>query len=103
MIRSRSQCARSRARSSLEKARLVAKLKVARERKRATGVKVDGRKRHAEKRPEVVALAKRLARRKPKGGELSLRAISAARAAEGHLNERGKPFAAKSVASMLAS
>jgi hypothetical protein len=45
-------------------------------------VKVDGRKSHAELRPDVVALAKRLARRKPKGG---------------------KPFAAKSVASMLAS
>ena len=52
-------------------------------------------------RPHVVALAKRLARRKPKGGKLSLRAISAALAAEGHLNERGKPFAAQAIASML--
>jgi hypothetical protein len=57
----------------------------------------------AEQRPDKVALAKRLARRKPKGGKLSLRAISAALAAQGHLNEGGKPFAAKSVASMLAS
>jgi hypothetical protein len=57
----------------------------------------------AELRPDVVALARRLARRKPKGGKLSLRAISAELAAQGHLNERGKPFAAKSVASMLAS
>ena len=32
---------------------------------------------------------------------MSLRAISAALAAEGHLNERGRPFAAKSVAAML--
>jgi hypothetical protein len=51
----------------------------------------------------VVALARTLARRKPKGGKLSLRAISAALAAQGHLNERGKAFAAKSIASMLAS
>ena len=50
-----------------------------------------------------MALAKRLARKKPKGGRLSLRAISAALAAEGHLNERGRPFAAKSIAAMLAS
>ena len=33
---------------------------------------------------------------------LSLSAISAELAAQGHLNERGKAFAAKSVASMLA-
>jgi hypothetical protein len=50
-----------------------------------------------------VALAKRLARKKPKGGRLSLRAISAALAAEGHFNERGKAFAAKSIAAILAS
>jgi DNA invertase Pin-like site-specific DNA recombinase len=89
--------------AQFEKATLVAKLAAARNRKRATGVKVEGRRSHAEERPEVVALAKRLARKKPKGGTLSLRAISAALAAEGHLNERERPFAAKSVAAMLAS
>jgi DNA invertase Pin-like site-specific DNA recombinase len=88
--------------SEFEKASVVARLAAARKRKRATGVKVDGRKSHAEARPEVVALAKQLARRKPKGGKMSLRQISAALAAEGHLNERGRPFAAKSVAAMLA-
>ena len=88
--------------SEFEKATLVAKLAAARKRKRDTGVKVEGRKSHAEKRPDVVALARTLARRKPKGGKLSLRAISAELAAQGHLNEGGKPFAAKSVASMLA-
>jgi hypothetical protein len=51
----------------------------------------------------VVALARTLARRKPKGGKLSLKAISAALAAQGHLNKRGNAFAAKSIASMLAS
>src|SRR3954447_23646454 len=43
-----------------EKARLVAKLKAARHRKRATGVKVEGRRSHAERRPEAVAMAKQL-------------------------------------------
>jgi hypothetical protein len=58
----------------------------------ATGEKVEGRKSHAEARPEVVKLVKALARRKPKGGKLSLRAISAELAARGVLNERGRPF-----------
>ena len=48
--------------SQFEKAMLVVKLRGARDRKRATGVKVEGRKSHAEKRPEVVALARQLHR-----------------------------------------
>ena len=89
--------------AEFEKTTLVAKLAAARRRKRmATGEKVEGRKSHIEARPDVVALAKRLARKKPKGGALSLRAISAAMAEQGHLNERGRPFNPKSVASMLA-
>jgi hypothetical protein len=52
--------------------------------------------------PEAVALAKRLARKKPKGGKLSLRAIAADLAVQGFLNERGKPFNPKSIAVMLA-
>jgi hypothetical protein len=51
----------------------------------------------------VVKLAKALARKKPKGGRLSLRAIAAELAARGFLNERGQPFNAKSIAAMLAS
>jgi hypothetical protein len=52
--------------AEFEKATLVAKLAAARRRKRiATGKKVEGRKSHAEKRPEIVALAKALARKKP--------------------------------------
>jgi DNA invertase Pin-like site-specific DNA recombinase len=88
--------------AEFEKTTLVAKLAAARRRKRmATGAKVEGRKSHVEARPDVVALAKRLARKKPKGGRLSLRAISAELAEQGHLNERGKPFNPKSVAAML--
>jgi DNA invertase Pin-like site-specific DNA recombinase len=90
--------------AEFEKATLVAKLAAARRRKRmATGQKVEGRKSHAEVRPDVVKLAKALARKKPKGGKASLRAISAAMAEQGHLNERGRPFNPKSVASMLAA
>jgi len=90
--------------AEFEKATLVAKLAAARKRKRmATGKKVEGRKSHAEARPDVVALAKRLARKKPKGGKLSLRAISAELAAQGFFNERGRAFNPKSVAVMLAA
>jgi DNA invertase Pin-like site-specific DNA recombinase len=89
--------------SEFEKASLVAKLAGARRRKRtATGMKVEGRKSHAEERPEVVALVKALRRRKPKGGQMSLRAISAELEAQGHVNERGKPFNPNSIAAMLA-
>jgi hypothetical protein len=56
---------------------------------------------HAERNPELVALAKRLHRQKPKGGRMSLRAISAELAARGIMNERGRPFSAASIASML--
>jgi hypothetical protein len=54
-----------------------------------------------ETRPEVVTLARSLRRRRPKGGQLSLREVSKELAARGFLNENGKPYAAKSVASML--
>ena len=66
-----------------------------------TGEKVEGRKSLAESRPEAVALAKALARKKPKGGKMSLRAVAAAMAAQGYLNERGRPFNPKSIATML--
>ena len=46
-------------------------------------------------------MAKRLRRRGPKRGVMSLRGIAAALAGAGHLNERGAPYSAKSVASML--
>jgi hypothetical protein len=45
---------------------------------------------------------KRLRRQNPKGVRMSLRAISAELAAQGFLNENGRPFAAASVKSMLA-
>jgi DNA invertase Pin-like site-specific DNA recombinase len=90
--------------AEFDKTTLVAKLAAARQRKRkATGQKVEGRKSHAEARPEVVALAKALRRKKPKGGQMSLRAIAAELATQGHFNERGQPFNPNSIAAMLES
>lgn len=63
--------------SQFEKTSLVAKLKSARDRKLANGIKCGGRKSHAELRPAVVALAKQLRRQRPKGGRRSLREIAA--------------------------
>jgi len=91
--------------AQFEKASTVAKLATARKRKREMIGKCEGRKGHAELRPDVVKLARELrhvgAGRKPKGGVPSLRAIAAELAARGHLNAMGKPFNAKSIASML--
>jgi DNA invertase Pin-like site-specific DNA recombinase len=87
--------------AQFEKASAVAKLAAARKRKREREGRCEGRKPLSETRPEVVALARKLRRRKPKGGQLSLRDVSSELAARGFLNERGKPYAAKSIASML--
>jgi DNA invertase Pin-like site-specific DNA recombinase len=87
--------------SEFDKAMTVAKLRGARERKRREVGKCEGRKSHAELRPELVALAKRLRRQKPKGGRMSLRKISAELAQRGIMDERGQPFSAASLASML--
>ena len=87
--------------SQFEKASIVAKLRGARERKKLTSGKCEGRKTHAEIRPEAVALAKRLRRRSPKTGERrSFRTISAELAAAGFLNENGRAFDPRSVALM---
>jgi DNA invertase Pin-like site-specific DNA recombinase len=87
--------------AQFEKASAVAKLAAARKRKREREGRCEGRKPLAQTRPEVVALVRKLRRRKPKAGQLSLRGVSNELAARGFLNERGKPYAAKSIASML--
>ena len=87
--------------SEFEKAMLVAKLRGARDRKRRTGVKVEGRKSIAEERPETVELARRLARARPKGGKRSLREISTALAEAGHTTKTGTPYAPTAVKLML--
>jgi DNA invertase Pin-like site-specific DNA recombinase len=87
--------------AQFEKASSVAKLTAARKRKRQREGRCEGRMPFSETRPEVVALARKLRRRKPKGGQLSLREVSKELAARNFLNERGRPYAPKSIASML--
>jgi DNA invertase Pin-like site-specific DNA recombinase len=83
--------------AQFEKTSLVAKLKAARDRKKALTGKCGGRKSYLEARPEVVALAKEL-----HGQRMSLRKISAALADRGYLTAGGKPYVASAVQAMLA-
>jgi DNA invertase Pin-like site-specific DNA recombinase len=88
--------------AEFDKAMTVAKLRGARERKRRELGKCEGRKSHAEKNPEAVALAKKLRRASPKTGKRrSLREISAELAEAGYLNERRRPFNHNSIKAML--
>lgn len=90
--------------AQLEKTRIVKKLKAARDRKKIeTGQKVEGRKSLAEMRPNVVTLAKKLSRARPKGGKRSLREIAAELTTAGHLTRAGTPYGATAVKRMLAS
>jgi hypothetical protein len=87
--------------SGFDKAMTVAKLRGARERKRREAGKCEGRKRHAERYPKLVALVRQLRRRRPKGGQRSLREVAAELERLGYVNQRGKRFSAASVQSML--
>ena len=87
--------------SEFDKAMTVAKLRGARDRKRKDGAtrtrrdggaKVEGRKNHAELRPQVVAEAKRLRRKRPKGGQRSYRQIAAELFQAGYANSNGRAF-----------
>jgi len=102
--------------AELEKARLVVKLRHARDRIRNERGKCEGRKTRIERAKrendsklvkaltEAVEMAKRLRRASPKTGERrSLRKISAELAAAGYLNERGRPFNPNSVKLMLST
>jgi DNA invertase Pin-like site-specific DNA recombinase len=84
-----------------EKTRLVTKLRGARERIRETEGKCEGRKSYAERDPELVAAAKRLHRRPPKGHRRSLSEIARELAALGFTNKRGTPYSASCVKSMV--
>ncbi len=88
--------------AELDKAMTVAKLRGARERKRRELGKCEGRKSHAEARPEVVLEAKRLRRASPLNGKRrSFRKISQELAAMGHVSSRGTPFSASAVQAMV--
>ena len=81
-----------------EKARLVAKLKAARDRKKAETGKCGGRRSYAESKPALVALAKQLKRELPRP---SLRDISDALFDRGYSTPLGKPYSASAVQSMI--
>ena len=87
--------------AQFEKASSVAKLAAARKRKREREGRCEGRKPLSETRPEVVASPVGCVGVGLRVGQLSLRSVSKELAARGFLNELGKPYAAKSVASML--
>lgn len=88
--------------AQFDKAMTVAKLRGARERKRALSGKCEGRKGIAESRPDVVALARKLHRKNPSTGvRRSMATIAAELAAAGHLNGNDKPFQVTAVRRML--
>jgi DNA invertase Pin-like site-specific DNA recombinase len=87
--------------SQFEKAALVAKLRHARDARRANTGRCEGRKPAPEM---VVAEARRLARRSPKTGKRrSLRAIAAELAAQGYFGPSGSPYYAGSIRHMLSA
>jgi DNA invertase Pin-like site-specific DNA recombinase len=85
--------------SQFEKAGLVAKLRHAREARRAATGRCEGRRPVPE---AVVAEARRLFRKSPKTGKRrSLRAIAAELAVLGHMGPSGTPYHAGSIRHML--
>jgi DNA invertase Pin-like site-specific DNA recombinase len=87
--------------SQFEKAMLVAKLKGARDRKRAETGKCGGRKSYKERNPEMVALARKLARYTVNGRKRSLRDVAAELEARGHVTVDGKRYTATAVSRMV--
>jgi DNA invertase Pin-like site-specific DNA recombinase len=80
----------------LDKAMIVSKLKGARQRKRATGAKVEGRKSYGEAVPATVARAKSL-----KAEGLTLRQVAERLSAEGCLTRAGTPYQFTAVGRMI--
>jgi len=77
----------------------VANLRVARERKRAAQGKCEGRKSHAEARPETVALAKQL---RGKGRKrATYRVVAQLLAEQGHTTVNGNTYGPSAIRSML--
>jgi DNA invertase Pin-like site-specific DNA recombinase len=82
--------------AEFDKAVTVAKLKGARDRKRRTNGKCEGRKSYAERDPELVALAREI-----KAGGVSLHEVARQLEAQGRVTPSGKRYSASAVASML--
>lgn len=86
-----------------EKANTVMRLRHARDRVRAERGKCEGRKSHAESRPEIIREVRRLARRSPKTGKRrSFREISTELARLGFVTLTGRPISHTTVISLVA-
>lgn len=83
--------------AQFEKAMLVAKLKGARDRKKAVTGKCGGRHSYSERSPEMVKLAKKLRRYQ----KLSLREIAGRLEAAGYISASGKRLEAAAIARMI--
>lgn len=83
--------------SQFEKSGLVAKMQAARDRRIAKGIKCGGRKTYAERDPEMVKLAKVLAKR-----GMTLRAIADELAKAGHTQKHGKTYSHVAIMRMIA-
>ncbi|MGA9849157.1 MAG: hypothetical protein WBQ45_16150 [Roseiarcus sp.] len=88
--------------SQFEKQGLVAKLREARERKKAATGKCGGRHSVAETKPETVALAKKIARYPVNGRSRTLRKIAAELEAAGHVTGKDTTYGAAAVKRMIA-
>jgi DNA invertase Pin-like site-specific DNA recombinase len=84
--------------AQFDKATTIAKLKAARDRKRAAVGKCEGRKSYSERNPVLVDRAKALSAQRPR---LSLRKIATALAEQGFVTPSNRPYSASAVASML--
>ena len=87
--------------AELEKSLLVKKLRTARERKREEQGKCEGRKSIMEKTPEVVALIKRLRRKKPGQKRTTYAKVAEVLNEQGYTTVSGKPFTGTNVQSIL--
>jgi DNA invertase Pin-like site-specific DNA recombinase len=88
--------------SEFEKAILVARLKGARDRKRATSGKCGGRRSHIEAHPQTVEMAKSLRWiNKRMREKRSLREIASKLAEAGHVARSGRPYGPSAIQSML--
>lgn len=85
-----------------ERASVVQRLALARERKRRECGRCEGRKSHAEHRPEIVQEVRRLARRSPRTGrKRSARQIALELAEQGFTTGRGRPLSHTTVLAIL--
>lgn len=87
--------------SQFEKAALVARLKGARERKKAATGKCGGRKSYVERDADMVTLAKKLSRYPVNNRRRSLRDVAAELETQGHTSN-GKRYSAVAVSRMIA-